>query len=235
MITYKGLPAPIVCDYLSRVESRGRYAHGTEFQIGRIDMVANTGTYVDAPFHRYADGKDLSELALESLANLDCVVIRAIERRERAVGSIAANIEVRGKAVLFHTGWDTHWRTTNTSKAIRISPARLPSASSMPARRSSASIRSTSTARRPANARCTRSCSAPRYRSSNTCAGSTRCRTAARAFTRCRSKSKGWAPFPCVRSPGSERRAYRRSSTFVTSLIFCLPPASGMCWFRSSQ
>ena len=111
MITYKGLPAPIVCDYLSRVESRGRYAHGTEFQIGRIDMVANTGTYVDAPFHRYADGKDLSELALESLANLDCVVIRAIERRERAIDSIPTHAEVRGKAVLFHTGWDAHWRT----------------------------------------------------------------------------------------------------------------------------
>ena len=60
MITYKGLPAPIVCDYLSREASRGRNAEGTEFQIGKIELVANTGTYVDSPFHRYADGKDLS-------------------------------------------------------------------------------------------------------------------------------------------------------------------------------
>ena len=111
MITYKGLPAPIVCDYLSRTESRARYAPGTEFQIGRIDMVANTGTYVDAPFHRYAEGKDLSELALESLANLDCIVIRMVTRNARAIGSIPANTELRGKAVLFHTGWDSHWRT----------------------------------------------------------------------------------------------------------------------------
>ncbi len=111
MITYKGLPAPIVCDYLSREASRARYAAGTEFHIGRIDMVANTGTYVDSPFHRYADGKDLSELALESLANLDCLVLRATDRRDRAIDDMPAGEELRGKAVLFHTGWDAHWRT----------------------------------------------------------------------------------------------------------------------------
>jgi len=70
LITYKGLPAPIMCDFLSREESRRIYAVGTEFHIGKIEMVANTGTYVDSPFHRYADGKDLSELPLESLADL---------------------------------------------------------------------------------------------------------------------------------------------------------------------
>ena len=68
LITYKGLPAPLICDYLSRADSRQNYAGGTEFQIGRIDMVSNTGTYIDCPFHRYADGKDLSETALERLA-----------------------------------------------------------------------------------------------------------------------------------------------------------------------
>ena len=71
MITYKGLPAPIICDYLSRAASHARYAPGTEFQIGKIEMIANTGTYLDSPFHRYADGADLSQLELESLANLD--------------------------------------------------------------------------------------------------------------------------------------------------------------------
>ena len=76
MITYKGLPAPVICDYLSREASRARYAPGTEFQIGKIEMVANTGTYLDSPFHRYAGGKDLSELSLESLADLECVVAR---------------------------------------------------------------------------------------------------------------------------------------------------------------
>ncbi|HEY3662681.1 MAG TPA: cyclase family protein [Chthoniobacterales bacterium] len=111
MITYKGLPAPIICDYLSREASRARYAPGTEFQIGKIEMVANTGTYIDSPFHRYADGCDLSELKLESLANLDCVVVRAANRGERAIDSIGSFTEVGGKAVLFHTGWDAHWRT----------------------------------------------------------------------------------------------------------------------------
>src|SRR5688500_14262685 len=69
MITYKGLPAPIICDYLSRERSRGIYEAGTEFQIGKIEMVTNTGTYVDCPFHRYSDGKDLSEVKLEKFAN----------------------------------------------------------------------------------------------------------------------------------------------------------------------
>src|ERR687894_2322336 len=86
MITYKGLPAPVICDYLSHEESRSHYAEGTEFHIGKIEMVANTGTYVDSPFHRYADGKDLSELPLEWLAELDGVVARATERDGRAIG-----------------------------------------------------------------------------------------------------------------------------------------------------
>ncbi|MDQ6828949.1 MAG: cyclase family protein [Gemmatimonadota bacterium] len=112
MITYKGLPAPIICDYLSREASRERYASGTEFQIGKIEMVANTGTYVDSPFHRYAAGKDLSELALESLADLDCVVVRATTRRDRVIDRILLDESaLRGKAVLVHTGWDAHWRT----------------------------------------------------------------------------------------------------------------------------
>src|SRR5262245_49678053 len=76
MITYKGLPRPTICDYLSREASRSRYAPGTEFHIGKIEMVANTGTYVDSPFHRYANGKDLAELPLSSLANLECLVLR---------------------------------------------------------------------------------------------------------------------------------------------------------------
>ena len=111
MITYKGLPAPIVCDYLSREESRTRYAAGTEFHIGRIDMVANTGTYIDSPFHRYADGIDLSELRLESLANLPAIVIRANDRRQPAIDAIPTHLDLGGAAVLFQTGWDAHWRT----------------------------------------------------------------------------------------------------------------------------
>lgn len=111
LITYKGLPAPIICDYLSREASRSRYAPGTEFQIGRIDMVANTGTYVDSPFHRYADGIDLSELPLSSLANVEGIVLRAITRQDRGISRQAFHgMDVRGKAVLVHTGWDRHWK-----------------------------------------------------------------------------------------------------------------------------
>jgi len=109
--TYRGLPAPIICDFLSREASRAVYAPGTEFHIGRIDMVANTGTYVDSPFHRFADGADLSQLTLEQLADLDAVVVRA-GGGGRAIGREAFDdVEVKGRAVLVHTGWDRHWTT----------------------------------------------------------------------------------------------------------------------------
>jgi arylformamidase len=111
-VTLKGYPSPLICDYLSREASRAIYAEGTEFQIGRIDMIANTGTYVDSPFHRYAHGKDLSELPLESLADLDAVVVRCAGRAGRAIGRDAfAGIEVRGRAVLVHTGHAEKWGT----------------------------------------------------------------------------------------------------------------------------
>jgi kynurenine formamidase len=110
MITYRGLPAPIVCDYLTREASRAHYAAGTEFHIGQVTLVANTGTYVDAPFHRFHGAPDVSELSLDVLAELDAVVVRV--GGERAVGASAfAGCEVRDRAVLVHTGWDVHWRT----------------------------------------------------------------------------------------------------------------------------
>lgn len=111
MLTYKGLPAPIICDYLSREASRGHYTGGTEFHIGKIELVANTGTYVDSPFHRFSDGIDLAELPLESLADLPGIVVRATGV-ERAVSTKAFHgLDLKGKAVLVHTGWARHWRT----------------------------------------------------------------------------------------------------------------------------
>ena len=112
MTTFKGLPGPHICDYWSREASAANYDDGSSFQIGRIDMVANTGTYVDSPFHRYADGRDLSELPLESLADLDGIVVRQPYEQALAVDVAAfVGLEVRGKAVLVDTGWDAHWRT----------------------------------------------------------------------------------------------------------------------------
>ncbi len=112
MTTFKGLPGPHICDFWTREASAPNYDDGSSFQIGRIDMVANTGTYVDSPFHRFAQGKDLSELPLESLANIDGLVVRAPYERSVAVDVGAFDgLAVRDKAVLVHTGWDRHWRT----------------------------------------------------------------------------------------------------------------------------
>jgi kynurenine formamidase len=112
MITYKGLPAPLICDHLSREQSRRIYAPGTEFQIGRIEMVSNTGTYLDTPFHRYADGIDLDGLALESVSDLPGIVVRVALSERRAIDRAHFGaVELRGRAVLVNTGWDRHWRT----------------------------------------------------------------------------------------------------------------------------
>ena len=107
--TYPGLPAPRVTAYLTHEESRARYAPGTTFHIGRIDMVANTGTYLDAPFHRHPDGADLADLPLARVADLPALVIRA-PARGRSIGAAELPAgDLRGRAVLFDTGWCRNW------------------------------------------------------------------------------------------------------------------------------
>jgi len=112
MVTYPGLPVPTIGDWLSRDASQTRYAAGTTFQIGKIELLANTGTYIDAPFHRYEGGRDVADYPLEAVANLEGIVVRATERMGRALdASVFRGRDVRGKAVLVHSGWDVHWRT----------------------------------------------------------------------------------------------------------------------------
>ncbi|MGC4034907.1 MAG: cyclase family protein [Chitinophagaceae bacterium] len=113
LVTYKGLPAPVICDYLSREESRKFYQEGTEFQIGKIEMVTNTGTYIDCPFHRFEHGKDLSAISLERFADLDGTVIRVPFQETKAIKpDHFKNHDIRHKAVLVDTGWgDAHWNT----------------------------------------------------------------------------------------------------------------------------
>ncbi len=111
LVTYKGLPAPIICDFLSREASKAHYSEGTSFHIGKIEMVANTGTYIDAPFHRYENGKDLAELPLEVIAGVEGLVVRAKDAGSALNESLFENTDVRGKAVLIETGWSKHWNT----------------------------------------------------------------------------------------------------------------------------
>jgi arylformamidase len=112
LVTYKGLPAPVICDFLSREESTKFYAEGTSFQIGKIEMVSNTGTYIDCPFHRFENGRDLNDTPLEHLAELKATILH-IPFRERLdihAGLFEA-LNLKDKAILIHTGWDMHWNT----------------------------------------------------------------------------------------------------------------------------
>jgi arylformamidase len=112
LITYKGLPAPVICDYLSREDSKKNYAVGTSFQIGKIEMVSNTGTYIDCPFHRFENGQDLNDTPLEHFAELKGMLLHFPYPERMAIDADCFHgADVEGKAVLIHTGWDIHWNT----------------------------------------------------------------------------------------------------------------------------
>ncbi len=111
MITYPGLPGPEVGVHLTREASRAHYAAGTEFEIGRVAMVANTGTYLDAPLHRFAAGADLAAVPLDRVAAVAGIVVDVRGAARGAGPEAFAGLDVAGHAVLLHTGWDAHWRT----------------------------------------------------------------------------------------------------------------------------
>jgi kynurenine formamidase len=112
LITYKGLPAPVICDYLSREDSKKFYAEGTSFQIGKIEMVSNTGTYIDCPFHRFENGNDLNDTPLEHLAELKGLLLHIPHSEVMAIEpDFFKPFDLEGKAILIHTGWDIHWNT----------------------------------------------------------------------------------------------------------------------------
>ncbi|MGV0992642.1 MAG: cyclase family protein [Mycobacterium sp.] len=115
LITYPGLPAPVITPYLTRADSREKYAAGTEFVMDVITMIGQTGTYLDAPFHRYGDGADLAGLELSTLVGLRAEVFHLTEAwspDNRGIGAeLLSERDVRGAAVLLHTGWDRHFGT----------------------------------------------------------------------------------------------------------------------------
>ncbi len=156
MVTYPGLPGPHISDHLSRAASQSHYAAGTEFHIGRIDMVANTGTYLDTPFHRYPDGYDLAGLDLERVADLPGLCLASPQ------GPISPDlldgIDVAGKAVLFATGWSRHWGTDRYGDAghpfvTGESAKALVEGGAVLAGIDSVNIDATSTGERPAHSR----------------------------------------------------------------------------------
>jgi len=112
LTTYKGLPAPIICDYLSREKSKSVYKSPDEFHIAKIEMVGNTGTYIDCPFHRFENGKDFSEINLEAFYELEGVLITVPYQKSLEIDAeYFHDLELKNKAVLINTGWDKNWNT----------------------------------------------------------------------------------------------------------------------------
>lgn len=112
MTTHPGIPGPVISTFLTHAQSEGRYAPGTTFEIGQIEMVANTGTYLDTPAHRFPGRPDLSGLALDRVVDLEGVLVDCRGQVERGIGPEAfAGIDLAGRAVLIETGWDRHWGT----------------------------------------------------------------------------------------------------------------------------
>lgn len=111
MVTYKGLPGPAICDFWTRESTRERYDDDSTFQIARIDMVANTGTYIDAPFHRFEHGHDIAGFALDRIAGVPGLVVHAPANQRVMDAECFQNLPLAGRAVLVHTGWDRHWGT----------------------------------------------------------------------------------------------------------------------------
>ncbi len=112
MITYKGLPAPIICDYWTREESKAFYGNDTTFHIGKIEMVGNTGTYIDCPFHRYENGKDFTQINLSHLVDLEGILIEAPYQSGLEIGKeFFLGKDLHQKAILIYTGWATYWNS----------------------------------------------------------------------------------------------------------------------------
>jgi arylformamidase len=112
MITYQSLPGPVISDFLSREKSRDLYSHDTEFHVALIEMVSNTGTYMDTPFHRYEGGRDLADLELSQLVDLEAITIKANDLPDKSIGiSPFKGYDLTGKAVLVYTGFDKNWGT----------------------------------------------------------------------------------------------------------------------------
>ena len=112
MLTHPGIPGPTISTWLTHAASAERYAEGTTFEIGRIDLVANTGTYVDTPAHRFVGGQDLEDFPLERLVDLDGLLVDATGIDGKAIDQQIFNgLELEGRAVLIRTGWDVHWAT----------------------------------------------------------------------------------------------------------------------------
>jgi len=163
MVTYPGIPAPVLGAHLTFDESAAHYAAGTEFSIGTISMAANTGTYLDTPAHRYRDGEDLARLSLERMVDLDGVVVRARQRssaggraiEESDLISALDGVQLAGRAILIETGHSDQWGTPGyfvdhpylTDDAVEYLVAAKPSLVGI----DSLNIDSTHTGRRPAH------------------------------------------------------------------------------------
>jgi arylformamidase len=104
------LPEVRVGAILDHDASQARYQGQAEFYLGKVDMPGNTGTYVDAPFHRHREAADLASLPLERVADLPGVVVHAPETNAPVEIDLEPD-RIHGRAILIRTGWDSRWGT----------------------------------------------------------------------------------------------------------------------------
>ncbi|HEV2754998.1 MAG TPA: cyclase family protein [Actinomycetota bacterium] len=109
MAPYPGLPAPRIGAHVDHAASRDRYDGGDEFFLGKVEMPGNVGTYVDSPFHRFADREDLAQVPLERLAGLPGFVVDVATGDTRAAAADLPDADLTGAAILLRTGWDRRW------------------------------------------------------------------------------------------------------------------------------
>ena len=105
-----GLPSPQIGAHLTHEASRDKY-DDAEFFLGKVDMPANVGTYIDSPFHRFKDREDLSRIPLEHLVGLPGLVLDCSEASTRELHPELPDRDLDGVALLVRTGWDQKWAT----------------------------------------------------------------------------------------------------------------------------
>lgn len=117
-VTYPGDPPALIELTLDRKLTSKLNGGGTTsgVEINTIKMVSTSGTYIDAPYHVFEDGKKIKDYPIEKLVNLPSIVVKIPENRNYFDVQDISGINVKGKAVLFFSGHDKFFMTPEYGK-----------------------------------------------------------------------------------------------------------------------